>query len=209
MTIPFFQVTAFSQSVFGGNQACVMPLEAWLSDELLLQIAQENAVAETAYLNRLDPGVYALRWFTPDLEMDLCGHATLASAHVVLNHLEPRLDRVEFDTQSGRLVVTRSEHGLDMVLPNRMPTSAELPLALAESLNQTPLEVHLARDFMLVYACQKDVKLFDVLLTGVDQHEVPGEVHLQGRLVQGFGQRKREFGGGGHPVGQDHVESVF
>ena len=97
-------------------------MEAWLSDELLLQIAQENAVAETAYLKRLDPGVYALRWFTPDLEMDLCGHATLASAHVVLNHLEPQLDRVEFDTQSGRLVVTRSEHGLDMALPNRMPT---------------------------------------------------------------------------------------
>ena len=138
MTIPFFQVTAFSQSVFGGNQACVMPMEAWLSDELLLQIAQENAVAETAYLKRLDPGVYALRWFTPDLEMDLCGHATLASAHVVLNHLEPQLDRVEFDTQSGRLVVTCSEHGLDMALPNRMPASAELPLALAESLNQTP-----------------------------------------------------------------------
>ena len=85
----------------------------------------------------MDQGVYALRWFTPDLEMDLCGHATLASAHVVLNHLEPQLDKVEFDTQSGRLVVTRSEHGLDMALPNRMPASAQLPLALAESLNKT------------------------------------------------------------------------
>ena len=90
MTIPFYQVTAFSRKCLGGNQACVMPMEGWLSDDLLLQIAQENAVAETAYLKRLDQGVYALRWFTPDLEMDLCGHATLASAHVVLNHLEPQ-----------------------------------------------------------------------------------------------------------------------
>ena len=162
MTIPFYQVTAFSRSVFGGNQACVMPMESWLSDDLLLQIAQENAVAETAYLKRMDQGVYALRWFTPDLEMDLCGHATLASAHVVLNHLEPQLDKVEFDTQSGRLVVTRSEHGFDMALPNRMPTAAQLPTALAESLNKIPLEVHLARDFMLVYANQQDVEQFDV-----------------------------------------------
>jgi len=169
MTIPFFQVTAFSQSVFGGNQACVMPMNAWLSDDLLLQIAQENAVAETAYLKRLDQGVYALRWFTPDLEMDLCGHATLASAHVVLNHLEPQSARVVFQTQSGRLVVTRSEHGLDMALPNRMPTPAELPPALAESLNTPPLEVHLARDFMLVYACQKDVEQFDVDRTLFDR----------------------------------------
>ena len=169
MTIPFFQVTAFSRSVFGGNQACVMPMDAWLSDDLLLQIAQENAVAETAYLKRLDQGVYALRWFTPDLEMDLCGHATLASAHVVLNHLEPQSARVVFQTQSGRLVVTRSEHGLDMALPNRMPTPAEVPPALAESLNTPPLEVHLARDFMLVYACQKDVEQFDVNRTLFDR----------------------------------------
>lgn len=162
MTIPFYQVTAFSRNVFGGNQACVMPMEGWLSDDLLLHIAQENAVAETAYLKRLDQGVYALRWFTPDLEMDLCGHATLACAHVVLNHLAPQLDKVEFDTQSGRLVVTRSAHGLDMALPNRMPASAQLPPALAESLNKPPLEVHLARDFMLVYASQQDVEQFDV-----------------------------------------------
>ncbi|MGB1347272.1 MAG: PhzF family phenazine biosynthesis protein [Flavobacteriales bacterium] len=162
MTIPFYQVTAFSRSVFGGNQACVMPMESWLSDDLLLHIAQENVVAETAYLKHLDQGVYALRWFTPDLEMDLCGHATLASAHVVLNHLEPQLDKVEFDTQSGRLVVTRSAHGLDMALPNRAPNSAQLPRALAESLNKPPLEVHLARDFMLVYASQQDVEQFDV-----------------------------------------------
>lgn len=80
MKLALYQVDAFTDRIFGGNPACVVPLEAWLSDDLLLKIAKENAVAETAFFVELGDKIH-LRWFTPEIEMDLCGHATLATAH--------------------------------------------------------------------------------------------------------------------------------
>ena len=139
-----------------------MPLEEWPTDGLLLSIAQENAVAETAYLVRQGAGQYHLRWFTPDVEMDLCGHATLAAAHVVLTELEPDLDEVHFVSASGPLVVTRSNQGYEMTLPNRTPEPAILPAEIEESLSLPPTEVHKARDFLLVYKSQRDVEEFSV-----------------------------------------------
>jgi len=156
MELPLFQVDAFTNQVFSGNPACVMPLEEMLPDEVLLQLAQENAVAETAFLFG-GKGCYRLRWFTPDLEMDLCGHATLASAHVVLTHLEPNLDEVAFETLSGTLVVTRHPRGYEMVLPNRAPELAILPVELGEALSKQPREVFKARDYLLVYEHETDV----------------------------------------------------
>ena len=111
MELDLYRVDAFTERVFGGNPACVMPLTAWLEDEVLLTLAQENAVAETAFLVKKKPGRYHLRWFTPDVEMDLCGHATLASAHVVLTYLEPEAQEVCFESASGDLVVTRQPLG--------------------------------------------------------------------------------------------------
>lgn len=161
MELDLYQVDAFTSEVFGGNPACVMPLDDWLPDEVLLSLAQENAVAETAFLVA-DGDRYHLRWFTPDLEMDLCGHATLASAHVVLFHLHPDRDQAIFETMSGTLVVTRSDKGYEMVLPNRYPESAVLPIEIQKAANLPPLEVYKSRDYLLVYASKNDVEAWSV-----------------------------------------------
>ena len=105
MKLPIFQIDAFSDKVFGGNPACVVPLENWLQDEVLLKIAQENAVAETAFFVRRGKNFH-LRWFTPDIEMDLCGHATLATAHCILSELKLESEKVIFETLSGKLEVS-------------------------------------------------------------------------------------------------------
>ena len=107
MQIPIYHVDAFTSRVFGGNPAAVCPLEDSLSDATLQSIAAEHNLSETAYLWRKNAGVYDLRWFTPAVEVDLCGHATLASALVVFDYLERGLTEVAFDTRSGRLIVRR------------------------------------------------------------------------------------------------------
>ena len=107
MTIPFFQVDAFTSRVFGGNPAAVCPLDSWLDDAVLQAIAMENNLAETAYFVPMDDGRYHLRWFTPKTEVDLCGHATLAAALVLMEQLKPGLTEVAFDSRSGELRVTK------------------------------------------------------------------------------------------------------
>jgi PhzF family phenazine biosynthesis protein len=161
MEFDLYQVDAFTSEVFGGNPACVMPLDEWLPDDVLLSLAQENAVAETAFLVAKGDR-YHLRWFTPDLEMDLCGHATLASAHVVLSHLHPGRDEVTFDTMSGALVVTRCDRGYEMVLPNRFPEPSVLPMEIEKAASIPPSEVHKSRDYLLVYPREKDVQEWSV-----------------------------------------------
>jgi predicted PhzF superfamily epimerase YddE/YHI9 len=107
MRLPIYQVDAFTDTLFGGNPAAVCPLQAWLPDPTMLAIAAENNLSETAFFVR-EAEDYALRWFTPSVEVDLCGHATLASAHVVFSFLEPARDRVRFRTlKAGTLEVSR------------------------------------------------------------------------------------------------------
>ncbi|MBU4568339.1 MAG: PhzF family phenazine biosynthesis protein [Alphaproteobacteria bacterium] len=111
-TLPIFQVDAFASRAFEGNQACVMPLDAFLPDETLLAIAAENNVAETAYVVPAGEGVWKLRWFTPAVEVPLCGHATLAAAHALFAHLGFTGETIAFDTvKSGRLLVKRLADG--------------------------------------------------------------------------------------------------
>jgi PhzF family phenazine biosynthesis protein len=122
MTLKIWQVDAFASRPFEGNPAAVVPLERWLDDALMQRIAGENNLSETAFFVKRDAGRYDLRWFTPAVEVDLCGHATLASAHVVLNFLEPSLDKVHFQTRSGELVVRRGAAGRNvMSLPTDTP----------------------------------------------------------------------------------------
>ncbi|AZZ94156.1 PhzF family phenazine biosynthesis isomerase [Hahella sp. KA22] len=151
MDIKLFQVDAFTDEVFGGNSAAVCPLEAWLPDSVLLKIAQENALAETAFFVR-EGDAFHLRWFTPEIEMDLCGHATLASAHVLTTHLGYERDTIIFRSLSGELRVTRRDGRLTLDFPARPPSVATAPVEVLESLNIQPLEVLRARDIVLVYA---------------------------------------------------------
>jgi len=133
---PFYQVDAFAARAFEGNQACVIPMDDFLPDEILLAIAAENNVAETAYLVRAGPGLWKLRWFTPSVEVPLCGHATLAAAHVLITHCGFTDGTIAFDTErSGRLFVKCLADGqLEMDLPSAriqpVPVSDEIVAAL-------------------------------------------------------------------------------
>jgi predicted PhzF superfamily epimerase YddE/YHI9 len=145
MKITQYQVDAFARRVFEGNPAAVCPLDAWLSDELLQNIAEENNLSETAFFVPAETG-FQLRWFTPVAEVDLCGHATLASAHVLFEILGYPQPAIEFETRSGKLIVERKGGLLAMDFPARPPQACAPPLALIEGLGRPSLEVLAADD---------------------------------------------------------------
>jgi PhzF family phenazine biosynthesis protein len=158
MQIPLWQVDAFSVRPFRGNPAAVCPLEQWLSDEVIQAIAAENNLAETAFFVRRVDGDFDLRWFTPRTEVDLCGHATLASAWVLTRELEPSRARVVFHTRSGPLTVVRAGEALAMDLPARPAQPVETPAALLKALGTPPVATLRARDLVAVFARAEDVR---------------------------------------------------
>lgn len=157
MTIPIYQVAAFTMGPFSGNPAAVCPLDAWPGDDTMERIAAENNLSETAFIVASESG-YDLRWFTPAIEVDLCGHATLAAGYVVLNHLQPDFDAVTFDTMSGSLVVSRDGERLSMDFPARGPTPAAVSEALSDALGKVPAEVHQSRDILAVFDDEASVR---------------------------------------------------
>lgn len=150
MKIPIFQVDAFTREAFGGNPAAVCVLEAWLEDETLGNIAAENNLSETAFIVKEEES-YGLRWFTPKVEVDLCGHATLASAFVIFSFLESGLSRVHFRTASGPLEVEKSGDLLSMDFPARKPMKTGISDTLVEALGMMPNEVYKSRDLLAVF----------------------------------------------------------
>jgi len=163
LKIPLFHVDAFTSEVFRGNPAAVCPLNAWLDDATMLAIAAENNLSETAFLVR-KPGAYDLRWFAPRHEVQLCGHATLASAFVIFNALDPAAQSVRFDTCSGVLVVTRDGELLSMDFPALPITaSANPPARLLAGLDRRPSLILESTDnaaegnYFCVYESEDDV----------------------------------------------------
>lgn len=156
---PIYQIDAFASRVFAGNPAAVCPLEAWLPDDVLQAVAAENNLSETAFLLTREDGDYDLRWFTPAVEVDLCGHATLASAYVVDRSLEPGRAHVRFHTRSGPLEVTREGdlYALDFPSHPPAPVAAVVAEAVADALGGQPLEVHQAKMFLALLASQDEV----------------------------------------------------
>jgi PhzF family phenazine biosynthesis protein len=157
MRIPLYQIDAFTSRLFSGNPAAVCPLEDWLEDGVLQAIAAENNLSETAFFVQRGER-YHLRWFTPTVEVDLCGHATLASAFVILNELEPSRDAVVFDTLSGELRVSRDGGLLSMDFPARPPEPCEVPPKLVEALGRAPQATLASRDLMAVFATEDEVR---------------------------------------------------
>jgi PhzF family phenazine biosynthesis protein len=157
MKLELYQIDAFTDKIFGGNPACVVPLESWLPDETLHQIARENAVAETAFFIQQGERIH-LRWFTPEIEMDLCGHATLAAAYCLKELLGYKGEVIHFQTLSGELTVTTNGQLYILDFPSRMPTSAALPPNIYDSLNIKPIEVYQSRDYVLVYGSEADIR---------------------------------------------------
>jgi len=152
-----YQVDAFAGQVFSGNPAAICPLEAWLPDAQMQSIAAENNLAETAFFVP-NGGGYKLRWFTPAVEVDLCGHATLASAYVILNELTPADRSVSFETKSGALTVTREGDLYSMDFPSRPPQECEVYPELVPALGGRPEKVLAARDYLVVYGSEEEVR---------------------------------------------------
>jgi PhzF family phenazine biosynthesis protein len=147
-------VDAFAAAPFKGNPACVVePFDQWPSDDWMQALAKENNQAETAFLLRTaDPARFGLRWFTPGMEVDLCGHATLASAHVLLAELGLEAGALTFDTRSGPLIVGRAGEGYEMDFPADPPRRTTVPAGLVEALGVTPVEVRAGRYLVAVLA---------------------------------------------------------
>lgn len=151
MNIPFFQIDAFSKKIFGGNPAAICVLESWLDYNVLQSIAAENNLSETAFLVPKSKGRYYLRWFTPTVEIDLCGHATLASAFVIFSFIDSSLSFVDFETASGLLSVAISDKLLSMDFPTRTPVPIDIPPILSQALGAEPFEVLKSRDLLAVF----------------------------------------------------------
>lgn len=154
----YFQVDAFTSELFKGNPAgvCVLEQDAWLADELMQRIAAENNLSETAFVLPRAKN-FGLRWFTPTVEVDLCGHATLAAAFVLLAENKWREPKIEFISKSGRLLVECKEDILDLDFPSRPGKPAEVPDTLIDSMGAKPAEVLKARDWMFVYETADEV----------------------------------------------------
>ena len=150
MAIRLLQVDTFTDRVLGGNPAAVCPLDAWLDEATMQAIAAENNLSETAFMVPEGAG-WRLRWFTPNVEVELCGHATLAAAFVVFETLRPGTDRVAFETLSGRLTVARQGADLAMDFPAQPAQPASAPAMLAEALGAEPAAVLAGADWIAVF----------------------------------------------------------
>ncbi|MBQ6005039.1 MAG: PhzF family phenazine biosynthesis protein [Selenomonadaceae bacterium] len=144
-----FIVDAFTEKIFGGNPAAVCVVEKFPPEELMQNIARENNLSETAFVMR-EKNFYRLRWFTPSTEIDFCGHATLASAFVILTQVEKNLPVVEFETLSGRFIVERKGKFFEMNFPAYVPKKIPVTEAMSDAVNAKVLEAYLARDLLMV-----------------------------------------------------------
>jgi PhzF family phenazine biosynthesis protein len=186
MKIPIYQVDAFADRVFHGNPAAVCPMESWPVDALMQAIALENNLPETAFLVARGDS-YELRWFTPSMETELCGHATLAAAYVVFRHLRPGWQDVVFHSQSGPLRVTR---GQGEILWLSLPALAvskvektEVPTGLLDGLSITPSEVFSGMDYLVVYDSESTMR-------AVTPHqEILREIDLRAVIITSPGNR--------------------
>lgn len=176
MKLELYQIDAFTNKIFGGNPACVVPLKNWLPDEILLKISKENAVAETAFFVNKGEKIH-LRWFTPEIEMDLCGHATLATVHCLKTILDYKNNKIVFETLSGDLTVLAENDFYYLDFPSRMPVESSLPVEISKALNIQPKEILKSRDYVLVYETEDDIKNIQINRQFFDQINLnPGGV---------------------------------
>ncbi len=174
MKIPIYQIDTFTGNLFSGNPAAVCPLEKWLDESILQSIAAENNQSETAFFVK-ESNAYRIRWFTPVCEVDLCGHATLASAYVYFRYTNSESETIKFLSRSGELNVTKNADLLSLNLPSKNPKSSKLSQDIIDAVNIEPIEVFKSDDYILIYDNQDQIiqldpimeKLKDIDLRGV------------------------------------------
>ena len=153
----YYVVDAFTDALFKGNPAGVCLLDEWLDGEVMQNIAAENNLAETAFIVKRE-NHYALRWFTPEVEIDLCGHATLASAFVIANFVDNNAEAMHFETKSGILSVRKREDMYEMDFPSRKPKKSEITTRMEQAINMPVLEAYLSRDLVLLLESEQQVR---------------------------------------------------
>ncbi len=156
MKIKIYQIDAFTKNVFSGNPAAVCPLDKWIDEALMQCIAQENNLAETAFFVK-DQGSYQIRWFTPTKEVDLCGHATLASADVIFRYLEHNADKIKFSSKSGSLYVLREGDKISLDFPSIPPVACDTPEYLIEALGAQPESVMSCNNYFVIFKSEEDI----------------------------------------------------
>ena len=158
-TYPIYKVDAFTNNLFGGNPAAVCPLKEWLSDDIMQKLATENNLSETAFFVK-EGEDFHIRWFTPEYEIDLCGHATLASAFVIFNYLDYSYGTIRFHCKSGLLEVNNLGEMIELNFPSRMPETIDAPENLLNGISLHPTHMLKSRDYFLVYDNEELVKAF-------------------------------------------------
>jgi len=174
MKIPIYQIDTFTGNLFSGNPAAVCPLEKWLDESILQSIAAENNQSETAFFVK-ESNAYRIKWFTPVCEVDLCGHATLASAYVYFRYTNSESDIIKFLSRSGELIVTKNADLLSLNFPSKNLKSSKLSQDIIDAVNIEPIEVFKSDDYILIYDNQDQIiqldpimeKLKDIDLRGV------------------------------------------
>jgi PhzF family phenazine biosynthesis protein len=157
MKLEIYQVDAFAKEIFKGNPAAVCPLQEWIDAKLMQKIALENNLSETAFFVK-NGDVYEIRWFTPTFEIDLCGHATLASAFVIFEVLKSETEIIKFHShKSGGLEVEKNGDVLILDFPSRPVAKADAPEGLIEAIGKQPQEIFKARDYFLVYENEQEI----------------------------------------------------
>lgn len=158
MTYPIYTVDAFTDHIFGGNPAAVCLLQEWLPAETMQQLANENNLSETAFFVQRQDGSYDIRWFTPELEIDLAGHPTLATAFIIFTELAYAADIITFHCKSGVLTVVKKGDLLEMNFPARMPVACTPPEDLLKAFSIPPARILRSRDYCLIYNTQEEVE---------------------------------------------------
>ena len=180
MKLPIYQVDAFTDRVLAGNPAAVCPLDGWLDDTTMQAIAAENNLPETAFFVRVGDG-FELRWFTPTVEVDLCGHATLASAYVICTEIEPSRSEATFQTLSGPLAVRKQGKKFVMDFPARPARPVDPHAGLLEALGGSPVKVLAARDYLVVYGSEQEVRDLDPDISALAEIDRPVIVTAPGK----------------------------
>jgi len=173
MKLPIYQVDAFASQAFSGNPAAICPLEHWLEESVMQAIAAENNLSETAFFVAQGKD-YHIRWFTPTVEVDLCGHATLASAYVIFECLDSESDQILFHSKSGPLPLKKEKDRIVMDFPSKPPTPCTPPEILLKAFDQVPLEVWKSDDYLVVFEQEKDIAALQPDMAALAQLDLRG-----------------------------------